>query len=62
MEAENSSHGVEKKGDPYSKLVMGQVVSIQLPFPKGPTVPGTLLDTREEFWRLTCLVFSLCYN
>ena len=58
MEARSSFHGVEGKGDPYPKLVMGQVTSIQVPFPKEPTV----LSTREGFWRGVCLVFSLCYN
>lgn len=49
MKAGNFSYRVKGKGDPYPKLVMGKVTLIQLLFPKKPTVPGTVIGTREQF-------------
>lgn len=48
MEARSYFHGVERKGDPYPKLVMGQVTSIQVPFLRSPLCLALERDFGQE--------------
>lgn len=48
MKAGNSPYIVEGKGDSYPKMIIRQDIFIQLPFSKKPTVPGTVLCTRDK--------------